>query len=67
MSILQLILTLVVSGVILWVINTYIPMDEKIKKILNVVVIIIMILWLLSVFGVVDYMSNIHMGKIHLK
>ena len=63
MSILRLIFTLVVSGVILWTINTYIPMDEKIKKILNMVIVIIMILWLLSVFGIVDYKQ---VGKIYL-
>jgi len=50
MSIIGLIITLVVIGVILWLINTYIPMDPKIKTILNVVVIILLILWLLSLF-----------------
>lgn len=52
MSIIGLIITLVVIGVLLWLVNTYIPMDVKIKQILNVVVIIIVVLWLLSVFGV---------------
>lgn len=52
MSIVALILTLVVIGVILWLVNTYIPMDGKIKNILNVVVIICVVLWLLNVFGV---------------
>ncbi|KZD09680.1 Thivi_2564 family membrane protein [Oceanibaculum pacificum] len=52
MSIISLILTLVVVGVILWAVNTYIPMDRKIKSILNVVVVILVILWLLNVFGV---------------
>ena len=52
MSIISLIVILVVIGVILWLVNTYIPMDPKIKQILNVVVVICVILWLLSVFGV---------------
>ncbi|MBU0724093.1 MAG: hypothetical protein KJ904_01180 [Alphaproteobacteria bacterium] len=52
MSIISLILTLVIIGVILWAVNTYIPMDRKIKSILNVVVVILVILWLLNVFGV---------------
>lgn len=49
---LSLVLTLVVIGVILWAINTYVPMDGKIKNILNGVVVVAVILWLLSVFGV---------------
>ena len=49
----QLVIVLVVVGVILWVINSYIPMQSNIKKILNVVVIIVVILWLLSVFGLI--------------
>jgi hypothetical protein len=52
MSLLGLILTLVVVGVILWAVNAYIPMDHKIKNILNVVVVIAVVLWLLSAFGV---------------
>ena len=63
MPILQLIITLVVAGVGLWLINTYIPMDGKIKKILNVAVVIILILWLLSVFGIVGSLSSIHIGR----
>ena len=52
MPLIQLVIALVVVGVILWLINTYIPMDATIKKILNVVVIIAVLLWLLSAFGV---------------
>ena len=53
MSLITVVLVLVVVGVLLWLINTYIPMAKPIKTILNVVVIICVILWLLSVFGVV--------------
>ena len=52
MPIISVLITLVVVGVLLWLVNTYIPMDGKIKNILNVVVIILVVLWLLSVFGV---------------
>ena len=52
MSIIGLIITLVVIGLLLWLVNSYIPMDGKIKQILNVVVIIVVVLWLLNVFGV---------------
>lgn len=52
MSIISLIVVLVVIGVILWLVNAYIPMDAKIKQILNIVVVICVVLWLLNVFGV---------------
>lgn len=63
MPLIQLVITLVVVGVILWVINSYIPMQATIKKILNVVVIIVVILWLLNVFGVLGPMSGMHVGE----
>ena len=47
MEIIQIIVVLVVIGVLLWLVNTYIPMDEQIKKILNAVVVIALVLWLL--------------------
>jgi hypothetical protein len=62
MPLLQLVIVLVVVGVILWVINSYIPMQATIKKILNVVVIIGVILWLLSVFGFIGSLQNIRIG-----
>ena len=63
MPLIQLIIVLVVVGVVLWVINSYIPMQSTIKKILNVVVIIAVILWLLSAFGVIGNLSTIRIGK----
>ena len=51
---LNVVLALVVVGVLLWLINTYLPMDGKIKQILNIVVVIAVILWLLKVFGVLS-------------
>ncbi len=51
MPLISLIVTLIVVGVILWLINTLIPMDQKIKTVLNAVVLILVLLWLLSVFG----------------
>jgi hypothetical protein len=58
----SLIITLVVVGLGLWLINNYIPMDGKIKTILNVVVVIAVILWLLSVFGVLGSLSGLTVG-----
>lgn len=60
MSILSVFLVIIVVGVLLWLVNSYIPMDAKIKKILNVVVVIFLILWLLNVFGVFGYLTNVH-------
>jgi hypothetical protein len=63
MPLIQLVIVLVVVGVILWVINSYIPMQATIKNILNVVVIIAVILWLLSVFGIIGKLSTIRIGR----
>jgi hypothetical protein len=63
MPLIHLVLVLVVVGVILWVINSYIPMQSTIKKILNVVVVIVVIIWLLSVFGLIGNLSTIRIGK----
>ena len=63
MSLLSVIATLIVVGVILWLINTYIPMDNKIKTILNVVVVLMVVFMLLRVFGIVDSLSGIRIGK----
>ncbi len=52
MSIIELILVIAVVGVLLWLVNTYLPMAPPIKTILNVVVIIFLVLWLLQTFGI---------------
>ena len=63
MSLIELVIVLIVIGVLLWLINSFIPMDEKIKKILNVVVVIIVILWLLSLFlGGFSSLQTIRIG-----
>ena len=55
---LSLVVTLIVIGILLWLVNTYIPMDPKIKNILNVVVVIAVILWVLIAFGVLGNLSS---------
>jgi hypothetical protein len=47
----SIIVGLIVIGIVLWLVNTYIPMDSRIKQILNIVVIIVVILWVFSAFG----------------
>jgi hypothetical protein len=54
MSLASIIIALIVVGVLLWLVNTYLPMDHKIKSILNIVVVIAVVLWLLNAFGVLD-------------
>ncbi|MEO7356803.1 MAG: Thivi_2564 family membrane protein [Ignavibacteria bacterium] len=63
MPLLQVVIILIVIGVLLWLINTYIPMDSKIKSILNIVIVIAVILWLLNVFGILNMASGIKIGK----
>jgi hypothetical protein len=58
----DLVVALVVLGVGLWLINNYIPMDSTIKKILNVVVVIVVVLWLLSAFGLLGPLSGLRIG-----
>jgi hypothetical protein len=62
MSLITLILVLVVVGVILWLINAYIPMDAKIKNILNIVVVVAVVFWLLQVFGLLSDLNAVHVG-----
>jgi hypothetical protein len=59
MPILTIILVVIGVGVVLWLINSYIPMQRTIKGILNAVVIIILVIWLLKVFGVLDSLQNV--------
>jgi hypothetical protein len=59
MPILTIFIVIIVVGVLLWLVNTYIPMDSKIKSILNAVVVIILVLWLLKVFGVFDSLGSV--------
>ena len=59
MSLLTILVVLIVAGLLLWLVNNLIPMDRKIKSILNVVVVIIVIIWLLRSFGLIDSLNNI--------
>jgi hypothetical protein len=61
MPLLTVLLVLIVVGVVLWLVNTYIPMDRKIKNILNVVVVIVVVIWLLQAFGLLDSLKKLHL------
>ena len=60
MPLLTILLVIIVVGVLLWLINSFIPMDRNIKTILNVVVVIVLIIWLLKVFGILSTLTGIH-------
>lgn len=64
MSFISLVITLVVVGIILGFINSYVPMDDKIKRVLNAVVLLVVILWILSVFGLIGNLGQIKVGTI---
>lgn len=59
MPILNILIVLIIVGFLLWVVNTYVPMDKKIKSIFNLVVVIAVIIWLLKVFGLFDSLSSV--------
>jgi hypothetical protein len=61
MSVISIVISLVIVGVLLWLINSFIPMDSKIKTILNAVVVIVTILWLLDAFGISNTFKSIHL------
>jgi len=62
MPLINVVIVLIVVGVLLWLVNRFIPMARTIKSILNVVVIIAVVLWLLSAFGIIRSLSNIRVG-----
>ena len=62
MPLLTIIIVLVVVGVLLWLINNYIPMQGTIKSILNAVVVILLIIWLLQVFGLIGPIAGLRIG-----
>jgi hypothetical protein len=63
MPLLQVLLVLVVVGVLLWLVNSFIPMQGTIKSILNAVVVICVVVWLLNVFGLLQNLSKIRVGS----
>jgi hypothetical protein len=60
MSLLSILVAIIVVGVLLWLINTFLPMDRQIKRIFNLVVVIALIIWLLKAFGLFAYLTSIY-------
>jgi len=63
MPLIQICLVLIVVGVLLWLVNRFIPMAGSIKSILNAVVIIVVVVWLLNIFGLMHYITTMHVGR----
>lgn len=63
MSLISLLAILIVVGILLWLVNNFIPMDGKIKSILNAVVVICVVLWLLSAFGILQQFDGVQIPK----
>ena len=62
MPLVQIVLTLIVVGVLLWLVNRYIPMQSTIKSILNAVVVIAVVIWLLRIFGLLSGITSYRVG-----
>jgi hypothetical protein len=63
MPLVQIVIVLVVVGVLLWLVNRFIPMAGSIKSILNAVVVICVVVWLLNIFGLMHYITNFHINR----
>ena len=62
MPILSILLVIVIMDVLLWALNSFVPMDSKVRSILNIVVVLLLIIWLLQVFGLISGFGNIRVG-----
>ena len=65
MTLVQIIVILVVVGLIMWLINTYIPMAGAIKSLLNIVVFVVLLIWILQVFGVIGAIPGLRIPPLH--
>ena len=65
MPLINIVIILIVVGVLLWLVNVYVPMDAKIKNILNAVVVIAVVIWLLQAFGLLDSIRGVKVGGGH--
>ena len=63
MPLLTIIIVIVLAGLALWFVDKYIPMDAVIKRILQGVVVLVLIVWLLQVFGILGNVGNIRIGR----
>jgi hypothetical protein len=62
MPLINVFVVLIVVGVLLWLVNRFLPMAGSIKTILNAVVVIVVVVWLVNVFGLLHYITSMHVG-----
>lgn len=62
MPLVTVVIYLIVVGVLLWLVNNYIPMDGKIKQIINILVVVVVVIWLLQILGVLGPLSRFRVG-----
>jgi hypothetical protein len=62
MPLTQIFITLIIVGVLLWLVNRFIPMQSTMKGILNGLVTIVVVVWLVNVFGLMHYITNFRVG-----
>jgi hypothetical protein len=62
MPLVNVVVTLLVVGVLLWLINRFVPMQSTIKGILNAVVVIVVVIWMLKIFGLWTYVTQFRVG-----
>lgn len=63
MDLISLVIVLIAVGVLLWAVNNYVPLDPKIRAILNIVVVLAIVLWLLQLFGVLGGLHSVRVGR----
>jgi hypothetical protein len=65
MSLLSLVVAIIVVGILLWAVNSFIPMQANIKKILNILVVCLVVVYILQNLGLLDFLNSVHVGKVH--
>ena len=64
MTLVGIVLVLIIVGLVLWLINTYIPMAGAIKSLLNIVVFVVVLIWILQVFGLIGPLNGVHIPSL---
>ena len=64
MTLVGIVLVLIIAGLVLWLINTYIPMAGAIKSLLNIVVFVVVVIWLLQTFGLIGHINGVHIPNL---
>lgn len=66
MGLVELIVTIAIVGVLLWAVETYVPMDAGIKKLLQIIVVLVLVIWLLQSFGLIGSVNGDHVDRVRI-